>query len=684
MIPGSSLRGMTRSLVEILAHGSLRWVSDRRLVHRAVGDASSLGIRYRERFLGDAKNPGAKPPLYDYPSDRVRGGYLRWRRGDAFIQPAKEVFGETLVLVEYEAARLGAGVVPRAQSDKARYGPQDVIDVWLRPPSGRTPHVAGNGQAALEMACVSRPTDVQRRKAGQPAPAGFEPAVLLRSGHMGGPHPKHRHCAVYEPDPARAAPTSWLPVEPDVWRAYAEDRDLHRGIPCRRLTHDGKPLVYLVDDLGRLVFFGPTLFFRLPHDRTVLGLVPPAARGGAGELELADALFGTVEAKDGAVKGRVFFEDALWTDRGAGPPFLEGDGGRRSPKILSEPKPTAFQHYLAQPEPDSSKTLRHWSDDLSETEVRGFKRYWHKPGASDSDRFETGLRTDTQHTIIRPVRPRTRFAGRVRFENLGDLELGALLTALELPPTKRHHLGMGKPLGLGTVRIEATLHLVDRRRRYARLLAPDRRAESGEIPATETREAGEAARSVFEQAILGHAATQGDEEAGRGPSTLWEVPRLAELALLLEWDKAPPPAATGYSRPEHQGQQKFKWWRERPVLPDPRGVVEGGSEAGGRGRRSAGAQSPSKWPHASGTQRAAPASVIQDEFHTGQRVRVVVLEEKTKKGKPRFQVKGGAKRGVLHPQSPEPPELSPGRELELVVRAPGATLQLAWPGDGEP
>ena len=35
---------------------------------------------------------------------------------------------------------------------------------------------------------------------------------------------------------------------------------------------------------------------------------------------------------------------------------------------------------------------------------------------------------------------------------------GALLTALDLPPPKRHKMGVGKPLGLGTVKL--TPHLI--------------------------------------------------------------------------------------------------------------------------------------------------------------------------------------------------------------------------------
>jgi len=48
IIPGSSLRGMVRTLVEIVSFGKFSFVdSKRRLYYRAVGDTSSLGDRYR-------------------------------------------------------------------------------------------------------------------------------------------------------------------------------------------------------------------------------------------------------------------------------------------------------------------------------------------------------------------------------------------------------------------------------------------------------------------------------------------------------------------------------------------------------------------------------------------------------------------------------------------------------------
>ncbi|MBK8184400.1 MAG: hypothetical protein IPK63_16615 [Candidatus Competibacteraceae bacterium] len=81
VIPGSSLRGMTRALVEILAYSRLtrrskpsdaQRILDEKLVHRAVADQNTpTGQAYNERFLKRIKNM-----QFDYPNDRVQAGYL--------------------------------------------------------------------------------------------------------------------------------------------------------------------------------------------------------------------------------------------------------------------------------------------------------------------------------------------------------------------------------------------------------------------------------------------------------------------------------------------------------------------------------------------------------------------------------------------------------------------------------
>jgi len=665
VIPGSSLRGMTRALVEILGFGAFRWFTDRQLIYRAVGDQTSLGDHYRTAFLGPDRGGGGLRKVFEYPVGRVRGGYLRVQGGERYIQPARMVRGETLVHVEDAAAGSAVNLRLRSLGDNTDYGANDVLPVWLQPPARRETHVTGEHKdVELELARVREAGAVRHRGEGGKAPAGFVPATLVRSG--GAPR-KHMHCAIYEPDPALARPADWIPIGHNLWSIYTEDRELARGIPTRKLREDGDPLFYLVDETGELIFFGPTLMFRLPYKRSISDFVPSALRDPE-TLDLAEAIFGTVDRKP-AIKGRVFFEDALYErGRESEDPFLApGDAGLRSPKILSGPKPTSFQHYLAQPQPDSRKTLKHWASEPEETEIRGHKRYWHKPGTGEAegpDPFEETVSRDSQHTVIRPVRKGTRFAGRVRFENLTDIELGALLTALHLPPSKRHHVGMGKPLGMASTRIEAGLHLLDRHERYARLVAGDGVVETGEIGEAKARSVAERAWAAFEKTILNHAERSGELE--EAPRTLWEIPRLAELGALLEWDDAPPAAETGYKRPQDEREKFPRFWKERTVLPDPGGVLKPPRAGGGTG----GGGSP-------------PAPVKKDALKPGAVVQAIVLEEKTKKGGWRFQVKGTETKAVLHPQSPEPPDLEPGREVRLKIRTGGTTPQLAWEGEGQ-
>src|SRR5205085_11227038 len=264
---------------------------------------------------------------------------------------------------------------------------------------------------------------------------------------------------------------------------------------------------------GNLVFFGTTMMLRLPYPHKISDFIPTNLKGS--ELDLAETIFGRVRQNvSDTHAGRVFFTDAIWTNKNE-IPFLKNDGdengdGRRVPKILASPKPTSFQLYLNQPTVDTTPKRRQGrletiqDGDLlksyynkGETLIRGTKLYWSKTLLSTAqDDFvdldakiegdeESGYRVDlfkedrqgrqrhrnrngewskdsSQHTIIRPVKSGIEFESRVYFENLTKLELGALLTALELPASKRHRLGMGKPLGLGTIEIRTEVLLQNR------------------------------------------------------------------------------------------------------------------------------------------------------------------------------------------------------------------------------
>jgi CRISPR-associated protein (TIGR03986 family) len=681
-IPGSTLRGMTRSLVEIMSFARFDSASnvdsDRNMFYRGVGDRSSLGEDYRKLFL-DRLGGNLR---FEYPSKRVRGGYLERGKKGWEIRPAKEWKDESFVHVDYSDA------TPLING----WGRQGVHSVWVEPVSRKDDPCHGpKNNITLHMAVTP--------EISNSVGPGLKKGALVESGHMGetaydpavpGRMPKrgekHMHCVIYERDDT-AKP---VPIPTRLWNLYELDRSMKRDDDrnTRELT-EGDPLFYICRKNGQLEFFGPTMMFRLPHDGTPTDRIPD--RGTTdGTIDLASALFGTLKPR--AIKGRVFFESARWIrEKDEKHPFLDdGDKGLRTPDILGAPKQTAFQMYVEQPEPDDPKNLKHWS--TPDARVRGWKRYWHQK--SIGDHLHEELVRDTQHTIIRPVGAHTRFSGRVRFENLTPLELGALLTALDLPPTKRHQMGMGKPYGMGSAHIRPTLHIIRRHPvtdksakestshwRYGKFFDDDGVACLGEASETEARSIFEEARNTFVVAMNAFAKV----------SSFWEIPHIRELGAMLEWHEAPV-GFTDYMNLDAvvPGTGNKKWWRERPVLPlpsdvgttprqqTPRGPQRGSGRSGGRRDAEPGSHDGDR-SRQSSTRGGAKDARIRDPLAVASKIPCVLLEERTKKGGPRFSHLESGKKGYLGPKSAAiPAGLEPGSQIELFVLASGNELQLEY------
>jgi CRISPR-associated protein (TIGR03986 family) len=483
VIPGSSLRGMLRTLVEIVTNSKLHFVHDSTLVFRAIYYADALANTYRD-IATDVQGDKA----YTYPTRRMYGGYLR--RGDSpsgwVIQPAQMHHGESFALVNRKA------VADRGIPEKPPY---KTYPVGVRPPTSRHWHTGKQG-VQLE---ITEATSISREVNGD-----YVPATLLIASTVGALKGKGSnrtwYPVVYAEDP-NAEP---IPISQRVWDDFVLDRDLKRGIANRRIDSEGDVLFYLLDGQGRLQFFGPTMFFRMPYANSIQQLAPPELRTRNSRTDYAEALFGYVserdertEGKAATYAGRVSVTSAHVT----GEPDTQGYYDEQIvPRILASPKPTTFQHYLEQP--DAAKglngdvaKLHHYG--THSARLRGRKLYWRQrieglKSVKDDDQEtplegypERNIKPRTQHTCMKPVRSQVEFKFRVYFENLTAAELGALSWALtfgeiaEAPdnvnenqkdkPLYRHQLGMAKPLGLGVVKLTPQLVLTPRTERYGRL-----------------------------------------------------------------------------------------------------------------------------------------------------------------------------------------------------------------------
>jgi CRISPR-associated protein (TIGR03986 family) len=543
-IPASSLRGMLRTLFEIGVHGKMSRVSRRRMAFRSFEALNAaLAVHYRGKV-----NPPVKGER-NTSVPQVKAGYMR-QRGDAwFVQPARTLRGATFCRVGHR----------ELEEVKPRFRKDDDPTVWVKPGEVKFQEVRGG----LVRVWLARAEDVSASEA-----PGYYKGALSRSGEI---DKKASEVIVYPPDDA-VSDEQWLKTEYTV-RDPRDGRVLPIDVvsdyeaqltPAQRkilgergVLHDGHPVLYVerVDDGGAAVVdaIGHTMMMRVLYRYSPYDLLPAEMRDDAVQ-DLAEAVFGYVRAAkttDGraASAGRVQVTPGVCLSTAA-----EAEAAAIVPRVLGSPKPTTFQHYVQQNQPDDIGQLRHY--DSPGAQLRGHKLYWHKGRVTVNDLDDpAALRPlDTQHTMIRPVKTGTKFRFRVHFENLSDLELGALLWVMDLAPTasaRRLKLGMAKAYGAGSVSLDAELHLIDRVARCETLLDGDAWA-TAEMQADQ---AAEAARAAFRAALLN------DKRWNRsGAARVEDLPRIQELLTMLAWP------GTDHMQKDYM---PLKTFRGRPVLPGP-------------------------------------------------------------------------------------------------------------------
>jgi len=493
IIPGSSIRGMIRTLVEIISYGKFGYFNDERLYYRGLADCSNLRQEYQNKI-----------------NNNVEAGYLYYDQN--------------------------------SRSYKIK------------------PAMKKNNKTFNTFNDISKEFSYEKKEDG--SWKGW-------SGKFS--NKKRKNWIIYEPDQNAK---EIIEINQDDIKNYKNDKN--RNIPTdlldsaknkrlNNVTFDhGVPVFYTkyngVDGKTHIAF-GHTRYFRLPYEKTIGDHIPKDLKDD-NKTDLAEAIFG----KESKFASRVFFEDAVLQNNPQDA-FYE----KTSPKILSSPKPTCFQHYLEQSsnDPRQLNQLNHWNSNAS---IRGNKLYWHRNTPSNSNEEhswnEGKIIKDTQHTVIKPLKENNEFKGRIRFENLSSVELGALLFAIDLPENCAHKLGMGKPLGLGSVKITIDEFFISDREKHYNQLFED---NNWYVPRKDGKTKDEF-KNDFEKYVLEKITLTEELNA----TTLWNTPRLKELKCLLNWQNTEIikdwNEKNRYMKigPGRDGNE----YRERPVLPKASDVVK--------------------------------------------------------------------------------------------------------------
>jgi len=606
-IPGSSLRGMIRTLVEIVSFGKfVSFDGGKKFFFRALGDRSLKLRNFYSRRMTTT--------IAGYLGMTCSAGYLfKDTSGKFCIRPAQttQIGGHDISIFKVNRDLISSISVNEYEKNTYKVSNSDIYFTYEK-------KLFWDHRGGRLHLFYSKATGVSSSL----LPDGLQ-GRLVCTGLI--PGKKHFQHIILPPDDAADVRV----IDEEVIKDYIND-PYRRAVNLIELADIQFPCFYLEEN-GRITAFGHTPYFRLSYKNRIKDLVPEILRD-QNKIDLATALFGN----ETDFSGRVFFEDASLENNDTKNYLTQ----KIIPKILSEPKPTSFQHYLEQPQnvqPDRRSnytSLNDYNENHRENgiKIRGYKLYWHKKdeilkdtwqeteieieeniiksedrsqldalrntnnniitlvgnkyridvkqlnSLPDNDKNKDKIlkiiaKYDTQHMIIKAIKAGASFSGRIRFENLSDVELGALLFILDLPDNCRHKIGMGKPLGLGSIKIEPELFISNRDRRYRSIECEwpglDNCANNeGNMSYGETADVGEKPVSIadfkeqFARFVLNKLGQETDptvphpsssgltSSSGRttqAVDALWKTERLQELKALLSYDPSPDASYPGVS-----------------------------------------------------------------------------------------------------------------------------------------
>lgn len=438
IIPGSSLRGLLRNLLKIVACGGIRDDEDihgRHLYYRAIMALRNtlpwtvdLHENYRRQLQLDIDDPDAG----------VKPGFLvKDKFGDYCIYPYTGQVRKMLINV-YEkryndidasevawqgtevfciTGKLGMG------KDKKIYSDEDY--------QRKLDDIQAANPGRMQAKAILKELGKQYIRYFDIAETRWENSYVVPESVLQG----------YMDDIKRNGVDllkSMKPVDAPDFQNINFPEGAVSVVPC-----------FFVAEGEAVKFFGHGKSFRVPYDHSIMDAVPAALT--LDRIDFAEAIFGKKEH----FAGRVFFEDA----------HLQGEAHFEKTartKPLLTPNPTSYQLYLEQ-----GNGLNQWSHwDSPAAKIRGYKMYWHHVTADWRDDGSNGNTSIADK--ITPLKPGGSFQGRIRFKNLSRVELGALLAVLDIAYTAGniganadivYKLGHGKSLGLGSVRIRPVLQL---------------------------------------------------------------------------------------------------------------------------------------------------------------------------------------------------------------------------------
>lgn len=491
VIPGSSLRGMLRNVIEIASFSRMGLVDNLRV---GVRDLDAR-LDYGNRLVDGKPAQGYEP--------RSRAGFLRIDGGQLSLRPCRYAR-----IDHSDLNRMASGfraAVAAAVNDPKTDNPlaHQVADIYVSK-GGKISNVTLWVQDEAQKHEHSVPLRYRRaadteRTAGRIATRGMPDGLAPACPHKGeivftgqpGPN-KHMEFFFF----AREAEA--IPVEPQSWTAFIavheeQEKTSPTWLRAKSILDAGGeiPVFFLPGTPEKPVMqLGLAMMFKLAADFDIHNMIRHTNPDhvDAGSDDLATRIFGKVAkvvapegdepARTEGYRTRVSFG---WA-KIVGQPDKDYREQVHKKVVQAKPKPSFTPSYVRQRDftDPSGTSLLSWEVPKLKggtrkvkaqyrsymewngqgDEIRGWKRY---PAQPETPAGQLPVGTDTTASDLCPIvstgTEPLRFIGTIRFHNLHEIELGALVWALGWGGNAglRHALGRGKPFGWGQVKFKFDL-----------------------------------------------------------------------------------------------------------------------------------------------------------------------------------------------------------------------------------
>lgn len=405
VIPGSSIRGMIRTNMQILGLGKLRAnidFDDTTFFYRDYTSASSSKAANAKKYYTNLLGIKSKDTISR--AERVCAGYLHCRedKEEYYIHPCK---GEAFFRVN-RSVHDSKWKNMYAEYKKIYYkGDPQKLDVI-------TPDE------------FQQMDDAEQKK--------WQEGVLLSPGRMKNQNSLYIFPQEDTENKIDISPKQVVNFKAD-WEARKNvlpgtDKQKPMDSAFWSLPEKGKckPVFYIPDT----DYFGMSQFLRIPYAHALSHGLPEMHQSDEFVLDYPNAMLGFSE-KDMHYRSRVSFDD------------MKARSGTKTEgyvdMVLGEPKPSFYPNYTV-----DGKDYN--QDDF---QLRGIKQYWLK----EVEKTATGDNKQVGDAI-KPVPVGTKFTGTIHYQNLSEDELGLLLWCLRLEDGCYQQLGKAKPYGYGRVKLQ--------------------------------------------------------------------------------------------------------------------------------------------------------------------------------------------------------------------------------------